>query len=107
MKLKPSKRPKKRYIVFEVVSDKLNDDSAIYKSIRSAAMNILGVKYSEAGIRFLKDKYRSRIHRGIFRVNNDYSKSLISGLNKGHVVKTVGVSGILKKAENKYLKIAS
>jgi RNase P/RNase MRP subunit POP5 len=106
MKIKPSKRPKKRYIVFEVISNELND-SAIYNAIRKSALNVLGVKYGQAGIRFLKNKYKPSIHRGVFRVNNRYAKIVISAINKNKNIKTLGMSGILKKAEEKYLKIAS
>jgi len=106
MKIKPSKRPKKRYIVFEVISNELND-SAIYTAIRKSALNVLGNKYQEAGIRFLKNKYKPKLHRGIFRVNNKYSRALVNALKKNKAIKTLGMSGILKKAEEKYLKIAS
>ncbi len=107
MKIKPSKRPKKRYIVFEVISNDLNDDSAIQNAIKKSVFNVLGMRYQEAGIRFLKGKYKPSIHRGIFRVNNKYAKVVISAVNKNKGIKTLGMSGILKKAENKYLKIAS
>ena len=106
MKIKPSKRPKKRYIVFEVISNELND-SVICNAIKKSALNVLGVKYGQAGIRFLKNKYKPSIHRGVFRVNNRYAKIVISAINKNKNIKTLGMSGILKKAEEKYLKIAS
>ncbi len=106
MRVKPSKRPKKRYIVFEVVSKELND-SAIHNAIKRSALNVLGANYPRAGIRFLKDKYKPRLHRGILRVNNEYSKKLVGAINKLHKIRTLGMSGILKKAEDKYLKIAS
>ena len=107
MRIKPSKRAKKRYIVFEVISNELNNDSAIHNAIKKSALNVLGVNYGEAGIRFLKDKYRESIHRGIFRVNNKYAKQMVGALNETKYLKTLGMSGILKKAEDKYLKIAS
>ncbi len=106
MKIKPSKRPKKRYIVFEVISKGLND-SAIYNAIKKSALNVLGVKYGQAGIRFLKNKYKPSIHRGVFRVNNQYARIVVSAINKNKDIKTLGMSGILKKAEERYLKIAS
>jgi len=106
MKIKPSKRAKKRYIVFEVISKELND-CAIHNAIKKSALNVLGVKYQQAGIRFLKDKYKPGIHRGIFRVNNRYAQTVIKAVNKTKNIKTLGMSGILKKAEEKYLKIAS
>ena len=105
MRIKPSKRPKKRYIVFEV-SDKLNNDSAIINAINKSAVNVLGSKYQQAGIRFLKTKYKPALHKGILRVDNKYAKTLVESLNKNHI-KTLGMSGILKKAESRYLKAAA
>ena len=107
MKIKPSKRPKKRYIVFEVISNDLNNDSSIHTAIKRSAMNVLGLEYGQAGIRFLKNKYKPSIHRGIFRVNNKYARIMVNALNKSKAIKTLGMSGILKKAEDRYLKIAS
>ncbi len=106
MKIKPSKRPKKRYIVFEVISEELDNDSAIHNAIKKSLFNVMGREYGETGIRFLKNKYRASIHRGIFRVNNKFAKSVIDALNKSKKIKTLGMSGILKKVEDKYLKIA-
>ena len=105
MKVKPSKRPKKRYIVFETAPNKLNEMS-VHNAITKSAMNVLGNKYGEAGIRFLKDKYRSSINRGIIRVNNKYAKIIVEAINKNNDFKTIGISGILKKAEDRYMKIA-
>jgi len=99
MKVKASKRAKKRYVVFEVISGEL-DDLAAHNAIKKA---ILGVHYQEAGIRFLRSKYRPRIHRGIFRVKNKYAKTVVNDINKTGNIRTVGMSGILKKAEEKYL----
>ncbi len=107
MKVKPSQRPKKRYIVFEVISNDLDDDSAIHNAIKKSAFNVLGVKYQQADIRFLKNKYKPGIQRGIFRVNNSHARVLIDGLKKSKKIRTVGMSGILKKAEERYLKLAS
>ena len=103
MKLKPSKRPKKRYIVLEVLSDELMTDSAIHNAIKRSALNVMGNAYYESGIRFLKDKYNSSLHKGILRVNNKYAQSIIGAINKDKNIRTVGMSGILKKVEAKYL----
>lgn len=107
MKIKPSKRAKKRYIVFEVISNELSDDSAIHNAIKKSAFNVLGVRYSQAGIRFLKDKYKPSTHRGVFRVNNKYAREVVGAINKSRDIKTLGMSGILKKAEDRYFKVAS
>ena len=100
MRIKPSKRPKKRYIVFEVLSEM--DDTAIFKSIKKSALNVLGARYYDAGIRVLKSKYNVKTHKGILRVNNKYAPLLRTALNKSKILKTLGMSGILKKAEKKF-----
>jgi len=106
MKIKPSKRAKKRYIVFEVISREI-DDSAINNAIKKSVLNLLGEEYRKAGIMFLKSKYKTSLHRGIIRVNNNYSKKVIGAINEMHSMKTLGMSGILKKAEKRYLNVAS
>jgi RNase P/RNase MRP subunit POP5 len=105
MKLKPSKRPKKRYIVFEVISQELATDSAIRNAIRKSVVNVLGTKYEDAGLRFLKEKHKA--NKRILRVNHRFCRDVISAINKNRSIKTLGMSGILKKAEEKYFKIAS
>ena len=69
----------------------------------------LGV--AEAGIQILKEKWNPNMQRGLIRVNNKHVDKLKSALtfiekinNKEAIVKSVGVSGILNKAEEKYLK---
>ena len=51
MKIKPSDRPKKRYIAFEV-----KDDCAINNTIKKSLTTVLGSNYPDAGIKFIKDK---------------------------------------------------
>ena len=57
------------------------------------------IKIEKNFIRFLKNKYRPNIHKGIFRVNNRYAKEVVGGINQNKKIKTLGMSGILKKAE--------
>jgi len=108
----PSLREKKRYLVFEVISKKQIDDvSAIYDAVHSSAIELLGnLDTSKAGIMFLKDKYNQNLQRGLIRVNNRYVDHLRSALlmiekinNDDVIFRSVGVSGILNKAEKKYL----
>ena len=62
---------------------------------------------SKAGIIVLEDKYSPDTKTGIIRVNNKYLDELRASLSlineKGMVVTSIGVSGILNKAEDKYL----
>ncbi|MBW2984391.1 hypothetical protein KY361_04705 [Candidatus Woesearchaeota archaeon] len=106
-----SLREKKRYVAFEVLSkDKMDIDSikrAIETSLKEYA-GLLGV--SKANLYVLKDKFNQEKNRGILRVNNRMLEHLKASLalikeieGKKAVIHAVGVSGILKKAEKKYL----
>ena len=111
----PSLREKKRYLAYEVISKyKFNDAISVNKAILDAANEFLGnLGMSKAGLIPIDDKWDEKQQRGIIRVNNkhvdDLRASLIFVKNiQGNqaIVKSVGASGILKKANNKYLKIA-
>ena len=99
-RLKPSERPKKRYLAFELKTG--NDINAIYTAISPAK-----AEFGEASIRILKDKYNPYSHKGILKVNNKYAKQIVGALNHTQDLKTLGMSGILRVAEQKYLKVAS
>ena len=105
--LLPSLRERKRYLVFEVISKKrLNSmpDKDIEKSMR----NLHGeIGLGKAGLIFLKNKWNKIKQRGIIKVNYKYVDQLRAALcsfhNREVIMRSVGVSGILKKAEEKYL----
>ncbi len=113
--LLPSLREKKRYLAFEVISRyRFNDAVNVSKAISDAANDFLGdFGMAKAGILPLNDKWNENMQRGIMRVNNkhvdDLKASLIFVKNiegKGAIVKSVGASGILRKAQQKYLNQA-
>ena len=100
--LLPSLKEKKRYLIFEVIS---KDKNYPEKEIKDSFLKLFGeVGLSEAGLIFLKNKYKN--NRGIIKVNNknvDRLKASFCILKKP-IIKSVGVSGTLKKAQDKYLK---
>jgi len=113
--LLPSLREKKRYLAYEVISkSKFNDPVHVNKAILDAANDFLGnMGMARAGIIPINDKWNENSQRGIMRVSNkhvdDLKASLIFVKNidgKGAIVKSVGASGILRKAQQKYLKTA-
>ena len=81
----------------------------IKQEILAKSQEFLGVLgMSKAGAQILK--YNNGSQRGIIRVNHNHVDELRSALafinqidNKNAIIKSVGVSGILKKAEEKYL----
>ncbi|MBW2980586.1 hypothetical protein KY360_04170 [Candidatus Woesearchaeota archaeon] len=106
-----SLREKKRYVAFEVLSkDKMNIDS-IKKAIEGSFKEYVGLLgVSKANLYILKDKWNQERKRGILRVNNKMLEHLKASFalikeigGKKAIIHAVGVSGILKKAENRYL----
>tara|TARA_Y100000310_G_scaffold144031_1_gene143365 strand:- start:5851 stop:6198 length:348 start_codon:yes stop_codon:yes gene_type:complete len=106
--LLPSLREKKRYLVFQVISKSpVKSSNELIKSIYSSCLSFLGeLGFAKAGPMFLKDKYNSKLQKGIIKVNNKYINhlkavlTLVKNIDKQSVIiSSVGVSGILKKAE--------
>ena len=113
-----SKKPKKdykvrkRYLAFEIVSkNKLRDYGKIAGAIKVNAVQRLGQETSQRlGLR-ITNKWDPESQRGILRVNNSsvqdimHVLKLMGSINNDEVaIKTLGMSGILKKAVHKYLK---
>lgn len=107
--LLPTLKEKKRYLVFEIISKHRFEDFRIPKSqISSKISDFLGLLGSaKAGIQILK--YDKESQKGIMRVNHNHVDELKSALmfidkidSKSAIVNPIGVSGILKKAEEKY-----
>ena len=110
--LLPTLREKKRYLVYETISQKnMPNPESINMSIINQFSLIYGqVGLAGAGIMFINDKYNTSLNRGMIRVAHNYVKHLRASLafinkidgNKS-IIRSVGVSGILKKAESKYV----
>jgi len=108
----PSFREKKRYLAFEVISkNKIKDSSLVYKSISDSLAKFIGeLGMAKAGLIMLKDKWNDDKQRGLIRANRLYIEHLRAALalitkvgSAEAIVRSVGVSGILKKAEARYL----
>ncbi len=113
--LLPSLREKKRYLAYEVMSrNRFNDALNVNKAILEAAKELLGsVGMARAGIITMNDQWNEDMQRGIIRVNNRHVDDLKASLvfagsidGKEAIVRSVGASGILKKAKQKYLYTA-
>ena len=113
--LLPSLREKKRYLAYEVISRNRFDGAfPASKAILNASNELLGsLGMAKAGILTLNDKWNAESQRGILRVNNSHVDNLKASFvfvknieGKEAVIKSVGVSGILKKAQQRYLNPA-
>ena len=110
--LLPSLREKKRYLAYEVISrHKFNDAISVSKAILDASKEFLGnLSMAKAGMIAMNDQWNADAQRGIIRVNNKHVGELkaslifVKGINGMEaIVKSIGASGILKKAKQKYL----
>lgn len=106
--LLPTLKEKKRYIVYEVLSENnLKEDVSI--EIVKKVTTILGV-FDSANAGLQSVEYDKKTHMGVLRVavkqvdKLKMSLALINQLNDREIIiRTIGASGILKKARNKYM----
>ena len=112
----PSLREKKRYIAFEIISEKpIIEFSKVSSAIWDSCLSYLGtLGVSKAGIWILPDKYSAESQRGLIRVSRkevDKVKAAFITIRQVDgqdvIVRSLGVSGILNKAEQKYLNTSS
>ncbi|MBI5880911.1 hypothetical protein HZB90_02165 [archaeon] len=99
-------------MAFEVVSESpIQDFNAVSRAVWDKALEYLGeLGCAEAGIMIMQDKYDVEKQRGLIRVNNKSVDKLRATLtlidqidNKSAIVRSRGVSGVLNKAEGKYI----
>ena len=109
----PSLREKKRYLVFEIISrKKINDFNAVSSAIHHYSLQFLGqIGAARAGIIVLNNKWDGTHQRGIIKVGHRHVDELKAALALADkiddmevIFRSLGVSGILRKAENNYLK---
>ena len=109
----PSLREKKRYLVFEVISkQKINDANHVSSAIWDASLQFLGqLGTAKAGLMVLNNKWDAQLQRGIMKVSNKHVDAVKAALifankagNTDVIFRSLGVSGILRKAENRFLK---
>jgi len=106
--LLPTLRERKRYIVYEVLAKEKLDGRDVGKAISNEIMSYIGVKgFSEAGILHLHDKWTGT--KGIMRVSHTSIDEVKMALaltksvsGEEVIIRSVGTSGILKKAQEKY-----
>ena len=105
----PSLREKKRYIVYEVKAEKGVNFEEVKKELEKKMLEFLGeLGYGKAGVRIM-DNWKD--NKGIIRTSTKSVDNVKAALtmvqrvgSQKVMVKTVGVSGILRKAKNKFFK---
>lgn len=107
-----SLREKKRYLAFEILSEaKIEDFNAVSNAIWAKSLEFLGeFGCAKAGIIVMHDKYDRESQKGLLKVSNKSLNevkaaiALIDTINgKKAIVRTTGVSGILRKAQERYI----
>jgi ribonuclease P/MRP protein subunit POP5 len=110
--LMPSLKEKKRFVVFEIVSNKpVGDFKEVYQAIWQKSNEYLGrFEVARAGLWLLADKWNQAKQRGILKINNKYVDKIkavfttVTEVEKQKVIlRSIGVSGILNKAEKKFM----
>lgn len=108
--IRPSLKEKKRYIVFEVHSDYDISPEKLIDAVNKSCLEFMGLlHFGKSGIILLRNQFSK--NTGIIKVNNKYvdyvkaSLQLISEIDDKKVnIDVIGVSGILKKAREKFSK---
>ena len=109
----PSLREKKRYLVFEVISkERIKSAEDVSSAIWNASLQFLGkLGTARAGIMSLNNKWNTELQKGIIKVSHKHVDAVKAALifadkvnNTDVIFRSIGVSGILRKAESKYLK---
>lgn len=109
----PSMRERKRYVAFQIISkEPIRPFKAVSDAIWQACLRFLGeLGAAKAGIWILADKFSEENQKGLIRVNHKYVNELkgalaliksVNGIDA--IVRSTGTSGIMKKAEERYLK---
>ena len=106
MKLKPSLRQKKRYVVFEVVADKKFSLLEVKDEVDKTMKDFFGqLGLSKASPLFLKEKFNQEKQRFVVKINHQHVDELKAALtlcksikNTPVIVKSIITSGTLKKA---------
>ena len=109
----PSLREKKRYLVFKIISKKDIKSSDVSSLIWQSSLSFLGeIGTAKAGIWVLPDKWNQKKQKCMLKKNNKYvdklktSLTLIKSFKRQQIIiKSVGVSGMINKADKKYLAI--
>jgi RNase P/RNase MRP subunit POP5 len=100
-------------LVFEIISkSRINDFNAVSEQITAKSLEMIGqLGVARAGIQPLADCWNARLQRGIIKVGHRYTDELKASLafiqkvnNEGVIFKSIGMSGILDKAKQKYLE---
>lgn len=110
MKILPSLKQKKRYLVFEIISENKFSASDVEEAVLGSLHDFIGILgMANAAPLFIKDKFTN--NRFILKVSNKYTDeakvavSLIKSIkNQSLIITSLLTTGMIKKAYNEVLK---
>lgn len=110
--LPSSYREKKRYIVFEVISENKIEFEELIKAVFNYTINLIGILgVAKTNFRFMHDLYDEKEQIFVLRcLPRDVelirlSMALITEINEKKVcIRSLGVTGTIKSARRKYLE---
>lgn len=118
--LLPTLRERKRYVVFRILSDTpIHDMKALMRAILQESIQYMGVQtFARAGVNILPKYYDEKRQCGIIRVGHTEVEALRQSLARTRTIRqdgaqisvvlhTIGVSGIIKKAKERYIDTVS
>ena len=105
MKLRPSLKQKKRYVLFEIKADKEFSLPEVSEAIESSLLRFLGeLGLAKASPLFIKEKWNGQKQRFVLKVNHQYVDELKSAVilnkkikNTPVLIRSIVTSGTLKK----------
>jgi|SRR3989338_592028 len=107
MKLLKSLKPKKRYVLFEIISEEKFTATEVEKTVEEALHNFLGdLGVSKAAPMFVKEKFTNNTF--ILKIHHKYVDECKSALilikkikNKPVILKSIITSGTIKKTSSR------
>lgn len=105
MKLLPSLRQKKRYILFEIISDKKFSSKEVESEVGQALLSFLGqLGVAKAGPMFLNEQFDQEKQKLVLKIDHKYVKEAKAALtlikkikNTEVIIKSLAVSGMINK----------
>jgi|SRR3989344_3247169 len=105
MKLKPSLRQKKRYVLFEIQADKGFSLPEVAEAVETSLQRFLGeLGIAKASPMLVKEKWNQQKQRFVLKVNHTHVDELKSALilnkkikNTPVLIRSIVTSGTLKK----------
>ncbi|MBI4019375.1 MAG: ribonuclease P protein component 2 [Candidatus Aenigmarchaeota archaeon] len=108
--LPPSMRPKKRYIIFEIISESPVEFKDFSSMAWNSFLSTLGEAHAaEARIWIIPNLYDAKKQKGVIRCGNAYVEDIRAALamlsivgESRAIIRVVGVTGTIKSAKEKY-----